>query len=220
MLEQRRLDYLNAMGIVQWLPRAPLPHAPAPRWLPAVAQSSAAVAAEDVELPVFAAETPQKPKLELVKNPSANAELALPAAQEVPIFTLYFIGSELPVLWVCDNGQEVGFLQQFIFNVQKALLGQSFFVPAPQEFKWPFLNSKKHDQSAAVAKQALTAQWQVFQQQAKQPLQAVAIGAQSQHWLQEIDAASVFSADSVQQLTTSATLKRQLWLALLATLKP
>lgn len=34
MLEQRRLDYLQAMGVVQWLPRQPLPHGPAPRWLP------------------------------------------------------------------------------------------------------------------------------------------------------------------------------------------
>src|SRR5690606_17793990 len=34
MLEQRRLDYLQAMGVVQWMPRQPLPHGPAPRWLP------------------------------------------------------------------------------------------------------------------------------------------------------------------------------------------
>ena len=34
MLEQQRIDYLSAMGITQWMPRAALPHAPAPRWLP------------------------------------------------------------------------------------------------------------------------------------------------------------------------------------------
>ena len=34
MLEQRRLDYLQAMGITQWMPRQPLPDAPEPRWLP------------------------------------------------------------------------------------------------------------------------------------------------------------------------------------------
>ena len=37
MLEQRRLDYLKAMGITQWMPRQPLPHAPEPRWLPTAA---------------------------------------------------------------------------------------------------------------------------------------------------------------------------------------
>lgn len=37
MLEQTRLDYLQAMGITQWMPREPLPHAPEPRWLPPVA---------------------------------------------------------------------------------------------------------------------------------------------------------------------------------------
>lgn len=33
MLEQRRLDYLKAMGITVWMPRNALPHAPSPRWL-------------------------------------------------------------------------------------------------------------------------------------------------------------------------------------------
>jgi hypothetical protein len=37
VLEQRRLDYLQAMGITQWMPRQPLPDAPEPRWLPAEA---------------------------------------------------------------------------------------------------------------------------------------------------------------------------------------
>lgn len=41
MREQQRLDYLKAMGITQWMPRQPLPHAPEPRWLPADAHPPA-----------------------------------------------------------------------------------------------------------------------------------------------------------------------------------
>lgn len=44
MLEQQRIDYLSAMGITQWMPRAALPHAPAPRWLPNVEQAVSAKA--------------------------------------------------------------------------------------------------------------------------------------------------------------------------------
>ncbi|WP_276669498.1 hypothetical protein [Thalassolituus oleivorans] len=39
MLEQQRIDYLSAMGITQWMPRAVLPHAATPRWLSDVAQA-------------------------------------------------------------------------------------------------------------------------------------------------------------------------------------
>lgn len=34
MLEQRRVDYLKAMGITLWMPRKALPHAKASRWIP------------------------------------------------------------------------------------------------------------------------------------------------------------------------------------------
>jgi hypothetical protein len=34
MLEQRRVDYLKAMGITLWMPRQALPHAKESRWLP------------------------------------------------------------------------------------------------------------------------------------------------------------------------------------------
>ena len=34
MLEQRRADYLKAMGVTLWLPRTPLPNAQPPRWIP------------------------------------------------------------------------------------------------------------------------------------------------------------------------------------------
>lgn len=34
MLEQRRVDYLKAMGITLWMPRKALPHAKESRWLP------------------------------------------------------------------------------------------------------------------------------------------------------------------------------------------
>lgn len=34
MLEQRRVDYLKAMGITMWMPREALPHAAPSRWLP------------------------------------------------------------------------------------------------------------------------------------------------------------------------------------------
>ncbi|HBS42313.1 MAG TPA: hypothetical protein DEA26_06510 [Oceanospirillales bacterium] len=63
MLEQRRADYLKAMGVTLWLPRAPLPNALAPRWLP--------------EDPVV--ETPAAPATRVAQRPAA-AELMSPVA--------------------------------------------------------------------------------------------------------------------------------------------
>lgn len=211
MLEQRRLDYLQAMGITQWMPRKPLANAPEPRWWPH--EVAAVDTTEELIQAVVATiatepSVPTKPKLELVKNtPPVSVE-----PQPVPEFTLYFNTCQLPVVWICSNPNELPALQRFVFALQRSLLGQSYHLPTFVEFKWPFLQSSSEDQSQAVALQALKAQWQVFAQQ--QPLHAICLDSTSQHWLAQAEINSLIQFPSLSELLSSAELKRALWLAL------
>ncbi len=67
MLEQRRADYLKAMGVTLWLPRTPLPNAQPPRWIPEKADLKAE---QGEQAPV----SPRRPAAatELL-NPPSNA---------------------------------------------------------------------------------------------------------------------------------------------------
>lgn len=223
MLEQRRLDYLQAMGITQWLPRKPLANAPEPRWWPNEAANAdvleePAVSQPQVNLaPVVTAPTSVEtvatavvaaPKSETVSNtPPVMVE-----PQAVPEFQLFFTVCHLPLVWVTSNSAELQSLQRFVFALQRTLLGKPYHLYDPVEFKWPFLQSSSEDQSQAVALQALKAQWQVFQN--TQPAQAITFGEPSQHWLQLADAKTLLHFNSLEELLHSADKKRQLWLAL------
>lgn len=241
MLEQTRLDYLQAMGVAQWMPRHALPFAPEPRWLATVAnQNPAAVKVQNAEAnltadmdELFGEQTPAQKapiqKTEVQKsvagvNPATQpTEPALvsaltpaldPTRNITPNFQLFFIGSSLPVIWVCDNVEEVELLQRFIYSVQKALRGQTDFVAQAFEFRWPFLQSNQQDQSLPVALQALKAHW-MFMQQNHSAKGVVAIGPQSQQWLQQIGVKQIITAPSVSECLRSASFKRQLWQSLL-----
>ncbi len=240
MLEQTRLDYLQAMGVAQWMPRHALPFAPEPRWLAtAVNQNQpTVVAAEDPNAHLMPdiddllnEYTPaQKPAAAVVSQPAqANQPVQAaaigsaitseltpaldPARNITPNFQLFFVSSSLPVVWVCDNVEEVEMLQRFIHSVQKGLLGRSDFVAQAFEFRWPFLQSSQQDQSLPVALQALKAHW-LFMQQTNNAKGVVAIGQHSQQWLQQIDVKQIGAASSVAEIMHSAALKRQLWQSL------
>lgn len=222
MLEQRRLDYLQAMGVVQWMARKPLAQGPEPRWWPQEAANAELEQAQQAAnqmaallgdnapeaQPTNNSEIPAKPHLELVHNtPPLTVE-----PQPIPEFKLYFLACQLPVVWVTDNAADLPSLQRFVFALQKALLGKAYHLYEPVEFKWPFLRSTREDQSEAVALQALKAQWQVFSQQ--HPVQAVSFGSISQQWLEKTQASLLMHYSSLTELLTDAEHKKALWLSL------
>lgn len=240
MLEQRRLDYLQAMGVVQWMPRQPLPFAPAPRWLPDANAKKAEPAA-----PVSGFNK-EETKAQLASvRPSFNSANNAPAAppqvapiahavantithnqpatdiitdQQVPRFHLYFVQSLLPVTWVCDRVEDIELVQQLAFKTQKALTGESMFVAAPAEFRWPFIvGAAEAEQTTPVALQALTAHWHFIQEQGSRGI--ISVGPDSQKWLSQVSAPSHFHIPVLAEFLASASLKRQLWLTLLHLLR-
>lgn len=215
MLEQHRLDYLHAMGVVQWMPRAPLPFAPAPRYLAEQPPSETAVVL-DVDALMSSARaaaspTPAKP----ATPPVQTVPRLLPeqvSDRSVPHFSLFFVRTALPVLWVISRPEPLASLQRFSFNVQQALLKQSHFLPDPVQFHWPFIHSAKEDQSVAVAKQALRAQWTFFQNQGMKAV--VCLDDLSLHWLTQIEVPCVFHTTGLERCLNEASVKRELWLKL------
>lgn len=226
MLEQTRLNYLQAMGVAQWMPRHALPFAPEPRWLATDANQNPQLAAntqtdEDTgympELGDLLGEqkTVEQPQGDsVVKLATAVAPSLDPSRNVTPHFQLFFISSSLPVVWVCDNVEEVEMLQRLIHSIQKGMQGHIAFVAQAYEFRWPYLQTHQQDQSLPVALQALQAQWS-FMQERNKAQGVVAIGQASQQWLQQIQVKKVCTAPSVFELQQSAALKRQLWQSLL-----
>lgn len=240
MLEQTRLNYLQAMGVAQWMPRHALPFAPEPRWLATDANQNPQLAAntqtdEDTGyMPELGdllgeqktVEQPQgdsvvKSAIPVSNEPVSAAVIATavapnldPTRNVTPHFQLFFISSSLPVVWVCDNVEEVEMLQRLIHSIQKGMQGHTAFVAQAYEFRWPYLQTHQQDQSLPVALQALQAQWS-FMQERNKAQGVVAIGQASQQWLQQIQVKQVCTAPSVFELQQSAALKRQLWQSLL-----
>lgn len=242
MLEQTRLDYLRAMGVAQWMPRHALPFAPEPRWLATAANQNtqAQVEAQDTDahaipdIEDLLNEQSQTTAQAPVHNPAAKpatvtsqpvqanepvraaviAPALDPARNITPNFQLFFVSSSLPVVWVCDNVEEVEMLQRFIHSVQKGMFGRSDFVAQAFEFRWPFLQTNQQDQSLPVALQALKAHW-LFMQQSNNAKGVIAVGPQSQQWLQQIEVKQIQQAPTVTELMHNAALKRQLWQSLL-----
>ncbi|MEN9464025.1 MAG: hypothetical protein RL217_206, partial [Pseudomonadota bacterium] len=126
---------------------------------------------------------------------------------------LFFVRNAFPVIWVVSRAQEVPMLHEFASTVQRALLAKTDFLDAPLRFSWPFIRSRKEDQSRAVALQALRTQWDFFQ---KQGVQAVlCFDRVSQEWLAAADVPCVFAAPNLPTCLSSAEHKKALWQALL-----
>lgn len=214
MLEQQRLDYLQAMGVVQWLARQPLPHTPQSRWLASSAEPVAAPAPAraltellNESAPVVAAAVTAPVLSVVAPEPVAVVDMTPPE------FDLFFVRNSFPVVWVVSRSEDVPMLHEFASTVQRALLQKTDFIAAPLRFSWPFIRSRKEDQSRAVALQALRTQWDFFQ---KQGVQAVlCFDAVSHEWLDAIAAPCVFSAPSLSTCLNSAAHKKALWQALL-----
>jgi len=280
MLEQRRVDYLKAMGIGVWVPREALPHAPEPRWLPEAAanerhetievvgrEHARPVAAADLlragqpsdgatasgqpannaTSTAAAANQPlrepqrQEPKSHAQGNqafggsalntesarpnqpPQVAAVGTQPADQSSaaegdrvdltpPRFHLCFLPVSEKGLWVVDANQSLESIQPFIYRVLVGLGESPGIMPQPVTFRWPFIESRHHDQSEAVALQALGAQWQFFKAQGCQFV--ITLGDSARDWMGKIQAQSHHHIEHIDVLMDSADHKRALWLAL------
>jgi len=238
MLEQTRLDYLQAMGICQWMPRQPLPHAPQPRWLPA--ESTQHHSHEEVEQlaqshhipPVMAAEllavgdaaakvaesSPLKEATTTAEPAPRSASVpAIPAEASAdltpPRFELHFVRIGQRGLWVCSDSAELDRMMRFAYRVMLGMRQPQDMMPAPLSFRWPFIESSHQDQSTPVALQALSAQWQYFASQGVEYL--VAFGEAAHQWLPQAGGELTFYAPNLAEVTTTASEKRRLWLTLL-----
>lgn len=211
MLEQTRLDYLQAMGITQWMPRSALENAPEPRWLPTEAanhhshQEVEQLAQSHHIPPVMAAELlavgdaaqqsrgaqnaappPISKSAEnntAVPSPVATAEVTAAEAVDLtpPRFELHFLRVGQHGVWVCQDAQTLDAMMRFAYRVMAGMQQPLDMMQAPLTFRWPFIESSHHDQSQSVAVQALTAQWQHFATQGSQYI--VAFGDDCQQWL-------------------------------------
>jgi len=242
MREQQRLDYLQAMGIVQWMPRQPLPGVPAPRWLPEDAHAAAprpaltseggghiahpmaaqllheAAAQPVAKAPVSVQnEPPLKTPAAVVSEAASEvvADVAATATTDLtpPRFELHFLRVFARGVWVCDDAAQAERLAAFAYRVMSALQAPAGLLQAPLCFRWPFIESAHDDQSRPVALQALSAQWQFLRDQGVR--YAVAFGQDSDHWLQQVQAPLLFRAASLSDVMQNAQHKRQLWQALL-----
>lgn len=212
MLETTRIEYLQQMGIVCWIPKKPLDFAPPPRWLATpvavLKENSDQNQPPKVDLPNFKtlldnSKPAHNPK---VKQPSIEASKPQPKPQEAPNFELCFVRLNKQTLWVCDNLAQKQALQKLVASImryqQKKLDAQM-----PIEFTWPYLKARKQDHSLHAAKRALSAQWQVFIQDGV--TECFAFGENSRKWLSDFPV--VFLQQELAQVCTQANSKRQLW---------
>lgn len=244
MLEQTRLDYLQAMGITQWMPREALPYAPEPRWLPEVAANHHSHAeveqlAQSHHIPqVLAAELltvgdaaekashQQASKAAEIEQKAEQAAAVMASGSVVsgsatadivdltpPRFELHFLRLSKAAIWICSDHNELDLMMRFAQRVMTGMQHPLDILQAPHTFRWPFIESSHQDQGAAVAQQALAAQWQHFSSQGV--CYVIAFGEAAKTWLPGAGAQLDFSAESVQAVMHSAALKRDLWQVLL-----
>lgn len=237
MREQQRLDYLQAMGIVQWMPRQPLPDVPAPRWLPEDAHAAPvrpaltsaggghiahpmaaqllheASALPVAKTPVSEQNVPVETAAAAVYESAADITPAVTTDLTPPRFELHFLRVSANGVWVCDDAAQAERLVAFAYRVMSALQAPAGLLQAPLCFRWPFIESAQDDQSLPVALQALSAQWQFLRDQGVRYV--VAFGQDSERWLQQVQAPLLFRAASLSEVMQNAQHKRQLWQALL-----
>lgn len=103
MREQQRLDYLQAMGITQWIPRQPLPFAPAPRWL---AEDAHPRHANPHQVAAGGGHMPHPLASELLHDAAADKPAAVaqaPSAAQVAAVASHAPGNVLPADAVSAN---------------------------------------------------------------------------------------------------------------------
>lgn len=240
MLEQQRIEYLQAMGIQLWMPRHALDNAAEPNWL-AGSESNNSLAASN-STPVQAGHAAdllasmglgntqhtdvipspkhqvpqgnpvQAKSIELTKE-VAEPAISLETSQidlTVPTFELHFALWPCGILWVSNQPFEQKD-HGFQTAVSYSLLGNSVPQASYSQFKWPYIEGSHEDQSMAVAMRALTAQWEFMSSQGARGW--VATDSSSLQWLGKVAAKALYSVDERSEIYSPAG-KKQLWSAL------
>jgi hypothetical protein len=236
MLEQQRIEYLQAMGIQLWMPRHALDNAAKSNWLagselnnsPLAASNSSPVQAghaadllgstehADV-IPSPNYQVPQDNSVQ-AKSTGLTAEIAEPVISletsqidlTVPMFELHFALWPCGILWVSNQPFEQKD-HGFQTAVSYSLLGNTVPQVSYSQFKWPYIEASHEDQSMAVAMRALTAQWEFMSSQGARGW--VATDSSSLQWLGKVAAKALYSVDKRSEIYSSAG-KKQLWSAL------
>lgn len=125
-----------------------------------------------------------------------------------PRFELCFVRVGAAGVWVCDGPEQVADLQRLASRVA-IVMGMSQVQADIAEFRWPFIENAREDQSAAVAEQALRAQWQYWYSQGIR--YAIGIGRNAARWLPAGGADGLMLAAPVVEVLSSAHHKRTLW---------
>jgi hypothetical protein len=238
MLEQQRIEYLQAMGIQLWMPRQTVENAAESSWLAQDLNSDAQTSslAEPIKAGHAAdlladinltAEINSPVKAQVVTEPVASevgqavdTPAVVPADVSevtdavldltVPEFELHFSLWPCGILWVSGQAFDQND-QRFQASVSYYLLASS----APQgnysAFKWPYIQSSSEDQTTPVALRALTAQWEFLTTQGARAW--VAVDEVSFNWLTKVSSKPIFSSVQVAELY-SPMAKKQLWRAL------
>lgn len=161
-----------------------------------------------------------EPSINLVsEQPTASpveTNIQIAANTEIPRFAFHILPMTEQITWVFDADLDQRLIGTFCHRVKQAFNVDSGFHPQTSYFGWPFIESNQHDQSAAVAKQALAAQWHFMKEQGCSSL--VLWGPQCNRWFKEIDANIIFSMPG-PELRLQADIKSSLWKCLRSYLK-
>jgi hypothetical protein len=125
-----------------------------------------------------------------------------------PRFELCFVRVGATGVWVCDGPDQVQDLQRLASRVA-VVMGMSQVQADVPGFRWPFIENAREDQSAAVAEQALRAQWQYLHSQGIR--YAIGLGLNAARWLPVGGADGLMLAAPVLEILSSAHHKRTLW---------
>lgn len=233
MLEQQRIEYLQAMGIQLWMPRQALDNAAEPSWLAeegagnkqaesvqGCIQIHAGHAADlladmglveaNVAITVPQISAPVEPSNQAVETVELNDVIPVVVDLTIPNFELYFALWPCGILWVASKPFERSD-HAFQTAVSYYLLGNSVPQAHYSQFKWPYIQGSSEDQSMAVALRALTAQWEFMSGQGARGW--VAMDSSSLEWLAKVTSKPLFSVLCASELYCVAG-KKQLWHAL------
>ena len=191
----------------------PAPAAAVERPAQAAPVSSVSPASTEADTPVVdqPATAPQNTAVAQDKAASLDGKID-PTDLTPPRFELHFVKFGDAVVWVCDDFNELGNLLAFAPRVCAAM-GWEVLRGEPVMFRWPFIENAREDQSAAVAEQALRAQWNFFAHHGAKL--AIGLGTNARRWLQHIDVPGAYMDHSVLTVMQQGALKKQLWQQLL-----
>jgi hypothetical protein len=130
-----------------------------------------------------------------------------------PRFELHFTRVGRRGVWVCDDADQLALLEGFARRVAMAMampFDPSLRIPS---FRWPFIEQGREDQSSAVAKQALVAQWQFLRTQGVSYV--ISFGPNAKDWLTRVEAKGYLTDQPLGSWIQQPGSKRALWLRLL-----